>query len=107
MQRTTASCCPGAAGGGSIFLWRVPNRAAIFCGDVIHRPVQVHEPTWNTRCDEDPGPACATRLKVLWHRADSGALHFPTHFAAPRVASIAARGSGFVPRFVPPPRSDA
>jgi hypothetical protein len=77
-------------------------RGAIFCGDAIHHPVQVYEPSWNNRADEQPEVARATRRGLLEHCADSGALLFPTHFAAPHVVAIERRGEGFAPRFMEP-----
>jgi glyoxylase-like metal-dependent hydrolase (beta-lactamase superfamily II) len=79
--------------------------AALFCGDAIHHPVQVYEPSWNNRADDLPDVARATRLHLLQHCAQTGALLFPTHFAAPHVVIIASHADGFVPTFVPPSRS--
>src|SRR5215470_5376957 len=73
----------------------------VFCGDVIHHPVQVFEPTWNTKFCEHPDEARATRRKVLEHCAEHGATLFPIHFAAPFAAAILARRGGFLPAFVP------
>ena len=38
---------------------------AMFCGDVCHHPIQVHEPDWNTRFCEIPEQARLTRRQVL------------------------------------------
>jgi glyoxylase-like metal-dependent hydrolase (beta-lactamase superfamily II) len=77
-------------------------RRALFCGDVCHHPLQVHEPDWNTRFCEIPEQARATRHKALEHCAEHGALLFPTHFAAPHVARIAGAANGFAVHFEPP-----
>ena len=74
----------------------------VFCGDVIHHPLQIAAPHWNTQFCQDPEQARATRRAVLQHCADSGAWLFPTHFGAPHVAAIEARGQGFAARFVEP-----
>jgi glyoxylase-like metal-dependent hydrolase (beta-lactamase superfamily II) len=73
----------------------------VFCGDVIHHPVQVYEPGWNTKFCEHPEEARATRLRVLEHCAEHGALLFPIHFAAPYVAGIVKRKGRFLPAFAP------
>ena len=77
-------------------------RTGVFCGDAIHHPVQVYEPFWTSHADEQPDVARATRRQLLERCADSGALLFPTHFAAPHVAAIERKGEGFVPKFVQP-----
>jgi glyoxylase-like metal-dependent hydrolase (beta-lactamase superfamily II) len=74
---------------------------AIFCGDVIHHPVQVYEPGWNTKFCEHPEQARATRRQVLDYCAENGALLFPIHFAAPYVAGIVKRRGRFLPAFAP------
>ncbi len=93
---------PGHTPGQVLLDLRDGAEAGVFCGDVIHHPVQVYEPTWNNRADEQPEVARATRQRVLEHCAASGALLFPTHFAAPHVVAIERRAEGFVPRFVAP-----
>jgi glyoxylase-like metal-dependent hydrolase (beta-lactamase superfamily II) len=91
---------------GQVLLDLREGRGGIFCGDAIHHPVQVYEPAWNNRADEQPDVARATRRRLLEHCADSGALLFPTHFAAPHVVAIERRSDkraeGFVPKFVQP-----
>ena len=78
---------------------------ALFCGDTIHHPVQVYEPTWNSCFCEDPEQARATRLKMLGHCCENHALLFPTHFAAPHVTTIEREGGGFRPEFVEPAKA--
>jgi glyoxylase-like metal-dependent hydrolase (beta-lactamase superfamily II) len=74
---------------------------AVFCGDVIHHPVQVYEPGWNTKFCEHPEQARATRFEVLDYCAEHDALLFPIHFAAPYVAGIVKRKGRFLPAFAP------
>lgn len=93
---------PGHTPGQVLLDMRDGGEAAIFCGDVIHHPVQVYEPSWNNRSDELPGVAQSTRMRVLQDCAESGALLFPTHFAAPHVAAIKKADDAFVPLFVSP-----
>ena len=79
-----------------------PGGGGVFCGDVIHHPLQICAPDWNTQFCQDPVQARATRRAVLSHCADSGALLFPTHFGAPHATAIVDTGSGFAPRWVSP-----
>jgi glyoxylase-like metal-dependent hydrolase (beta-lactamase superfamily II) len=75
---------------------------AVFCGDVIHHPLQIYAPHWNTQFCQDPVQARTTRRGVLQYCADSGAWLFPTHFGAPHVVAIDARAARFAARFIPP-----
>lgn len=72
----------------------------VFCGDVIHHPLQIHAPDWNTQFCQDPVQARLTRRSVLAHCAHTRALLLPTHFGAPHVAAIDERGDGFAARWV-------
>lgn len=77
----------------------------LFCGDVIHHPVQVYEPGWNTKYCEDQTQAAATRHQLLARCAQERALLFPTHFVYPYVAGIFERRGKFSPAFEPPARA--
>ena len=68
--------------------------------DVVHHPIQVYEPTWNTRFCEMPDQARSTRRRVLEHCVEHGALLFPTHFAPPHVAAVQSKADRFHPEFV-------
>ena len=74
--------------------------AGVFCGDVLHHPIQIYAPHWNSQFCELPDEARATRRRVLEHCAERGALLFPTHFGAPHVAAIEAKAGAFAARFV-------
>lgn len=76
-------------------------RQAVFCGDVLHHPIQVYQPDWNSFACEDQEQARRTRREVLAFCADHDAWLFPAHFAAPHVAAIERSASGFGVRFVP------
>jgi glyoxylase-like metal-dependent hydrolase (beta-lactamase superfamily II) len=72
---------------------------ALFCGDIMHEPIQVYHPEWNSFACEDAVNARTSRRKVLEQCAGTGALLMPTHFGAPFVCHIDAKGDAFVPRF--------
>jgi glyoxylase-like metal-dependent hydrolase (beta-lactamase superfamily II) len=73
---------------------------ALFSGDVVHHPLQVYAPHWNSGFCERPEEARATRGRVLSYCAEERALLFPAHFGAPHVAAISRVGDAFVPEFV-------
>ena len=87
---------------GHILLKVLGERGGVFCGDVIHHPLQIYAPHWNTQFCRDPEQARATRRGVLQYCADSGSLLFPTHFGRPHVASVSERGGQFSAGFVQP-----
>lgn len=76
------------------------DQRALFCGDVLHHPLQVHAPHWNSGFCELPDQARATRRRVLEHCVAHDALLFPAHFGTPHVAAIRRTGDAFVPEFV-------
>ena len=77
---------------------------SVFCGDAIHHPVQVYEPSWNTKFCEDQAQAQVTRRAMLEHCAEENAVLFPIHFAKPYVTAIMRRGDRFLPAFMPAAR---
>jgi glyoxylase-like metal-dependent hydrolase (beta-lactamase superfamily II) len=91
---------PGHTLGHMILKLEHAGKRALFCGDVVHHPLQVYAPQWNSVFCELPEQARATRRCVLDHCADENALLFPAHFAAPHVAVIARDGETFRPEFV-------
>lgn len=91
---------PGHTPGHVVLKLDDGGQRGLFCGDVLHHPVQVWEPGWNTRFCELPDQARATRRKVLEYCCENHALLFPTHFAAPHVAAVEPEGDGFRPEFV-------
>ena len=67
----------------------------VFIGDVMHNPIQIYQPTWNSRFCMDPEQAIQTRLRVLGHCAERNCMIFPTHFGAPHAGRIRNLGSSF------------
>lgn len=91
---------PGHTVGHVVLKLADRGKRALFSGDVLHHPLQVYEPQWNSGFCELPEQARATRRRVLEHCAEKDALLFPTHFGAPHVAAITRAGDAFTPRFV-------
>jgi glyoxylase-like metal-dependent hydrolase (beta-lactamase superfamily II) len=65
---------------GAIVL-RCGSALALFWGDVLHHPVQVANPAWNSAYCEFPQAAARSRREALTLAADTGAIVFTTHFA--------------------------
>ncbi|HWA37924.1 MAG TPA: MBL fold metallo-hydrolase [Burkholderiales bacterium] len=91
---------PGHTPGHILLKLAARGAAGVFCGDVLHHPLQVYAPHWNSQFCELPEEARATRRRVLEHCAEKRALLFPTHFGAPHVAAIEASADAFTARFV-------
>jgi glyoxylase-like metal-dependent hydrolase (beta-lactamase superfamily II) len=61
----------------------IGGRQAVFCGDLMHRTVQVAEPQWSSKFCYDPKQAAVTRREFVERHADSGVLIIPAHFPRP------------------------
>jgi glyoxylase-like metal-dependent hydrolase (beta-lactamase superfamily II) len=59
---------------------RSQDKQALFSGDVMHVPLQVHCPHWGTSLDDDPAMGVRSRLQLLEATAESRTLLLPTHF---------------------------
>lgn len=80
---------------------RVQSRGceALFVGDVMHHPLQIRFPEWNSRLCEDGENARKTRRRILEHCAAHGSLLLPAHFAAPHYGRVCRSGNSYA--FVP------
>jgi hypothetical protein len=72
----------------------------MFCGDILHQAIQIFHPEWNSFACEDQDNARKSRRGVLEKCAGSGTLLMPTHFGAPFVCHVDAKGDAFAPRWV-------
>ncbi|HWQ49449.1 MAG TPA: MBL fold metallo-hydrolase [Methanosarcina sp.] len=74
-------------------------KEALFGGDVMHHPIQVYCPEWNSVYCEDAPQARASRRWALDYLADSHALFFSSHFAETSVGRVTRKGDRFVWQF--------
>ena len=74
---------------------------AIFTADILHQPMQVYRPAWNSRFCELQDTAVATRHALLAEAARSNAIVCPAHFGAPHAGRIVAAPTRSGYRFVP------
>ncbi|MGG2564486.1 MBL fold metallo-hydrolase [Pseudomonas aeruginosa] len=86
---------PGHSPGQVIFKVRSQNEEGIFCGDILHSPVQIVRPEINSGYCIWEDTARQTRLAFLNDAADSGALILPVHFGEPHCGFIRRQGAGF------------
>ena len=70
-------------------------RTAVFCGDLMHHPLQCAYPLWNSRFCADPALARLTRHRFLDDYAETGTVILAAHFAFPTAGRIVKDGSRF------------
>ncbi|MDA1098107.1 MAG: MBL fold metallo-hydrolase [Proteobacteria bacterium] len=75
------------------------SQAAIFTGDMLHHPLQVYYPDWNSRFCLLADEARISRRRVLDYCADRGALLMPAHFGAPHCCHVNRAGEAFTLRW--------
>lgn len=81
---------------GQLELWLRPNgEAAVFSADVLHQPMQIYRPDWNSRFCELQTEAVSTRKRLLADAAREQAIIFPSHFGAPHAGRVARDGDGY------------
>ncbi len=86
---------PGHTPGSSVLTLTSGTDRAVFVGDLLHSPLQVHEPDCGPSFDEDEAEARATRRRVLGWAADHNALVLPAHLPGSGAAEIRRDGAGF------------
>jgi glyoxylase-like metal-dependent hydrolase (beta-lactamase superfamily II) len=86
---------PGHSPGHIVVSLSSDKREAVFCGDVLHQPMQVYRPTWNSRFCEEPDAARACRQWLLQHAAERRAIVFTGHFPLTSVGRVNRHGEGF------------
>jgi len=71
---------------------------AIFCGDVVHSPIEMVYPDVNTHACEDQVAARVTRRRMLEEAAEHGHVLVPAHFPHPySTVKVRRAGDGFLP----------
>jgi glyoxylase-like metal-dependent hydrolase (beta-lactamase superfamily II) len=94
-RNLTLEPAPGHTPGSSVVRLSSGRDRAVFVGDILHSPVQILEPHYNSCFCEHPGQAATTRRSVLERAADLGELVIPAHFAGSGVAEVERDGSHF------------
>jgi glyoxylase-like metal-dependent hydrolase (beta-lactamase superfamily II) len=68
---------------------------ACFTGDMMHHPMQIARPDWNSRFCWDPAMSAATRRRFVERFAESGETVLAAHFAAPTAGRVRRDGAGW------------
>lgn len=69
---------------------------AVFSADVMHHPLQIVQPSWNTAFCIIPDQARATRSAFLADAAAREALFMPCHFPLPGCGYVRRQGESYV-----------
>lgn len=72
---------------------------AVFCGDLVHHPIQIREPQLRTIFCNDPEMSSATRMKFMDKHTDTDTLILPIHFTGESAGHIVSQGNGRVFKF--------
>jgi glyoxylase-like metal-dependent hydrolase (beta-lactamase superfamily II) len=86
---------PGHSRGHMSISIKAGNEVALFCGDVMHTPIQVARPTWNSRFCEQQAAARESRKKLSDHASTLRATVFTSHFAESSVGRVAELGEHY------------
>jgi glyoxylase-like metal-dependent hydrolase (beta-lactamase superfamily II) len=89
---------PGHTPGSSVLTLRSGTDRAVFVGDMMHSPVQLLNPAWNSCFCDDLGLAARTRESYLSRAADCRELVVPAHWPGPGAAEVRREGSAFAVR---------
>ncbi|MEU0476541.1 MBL fold metallo-hydrolase [Streptomyces olivaceus] len=86
---------PGHTPGSSVVTLRSGTDRAVFIGDLVHSPVQVLEPRWNSCFCDDLQLAARTRASYLSRAAELRELVVPAHWPGHGAAEVRHEGDGF------------
>jgi glyoxylase-like metal-dependent hydrolase (beta-lactamase superfamily II) len=96
----TFHATPGHSVAHSSIVFRSAGEVALFTGDLMHHPVQVQRPHWNSVFDAFPEAARSSRMWAIEFAADNKALIFSSHFSASSSGRIERIGAEFVWTFL-------
>jgi glyoxylase-like metal-dependent hydrolase (beta-lactamase superfamily II) len=68
---------------------------AVFCGDLVHSPLQMLLPDLSPKFDVDPAQAAATRRGFMERYCETDTLCCTAHFPSPSVGNIRRKGNAF------------
>ena len=91
----TVEPIPGHTPGQISLRLRSRGEEGIFCGDVMHSPLQIADPALNTAFCIIPDQATASRAAFLARAADRDALIMPCHFGYPYCGRVRRSGDGY------------
>jgi glyoxylase-like metal-dependent hydrolase (beta-lactamase superfamily II) len=94
----TLQSTPGHTPGTSVVLLSSGDDHALFAGDLLHNPIQVHHHEHNSCFCLDPVAAIASRRRMFDWAIEVGATVLPAHFSGQGAFEISRAGSGYALR---------
>ncbi len=91
---------PGHSAGHMSISLSSGDEEALFSGDVMHNPIQVHRPDLGSVFCADPSLARSSRRWLLDYAAERGPTVFTAHFPETSAGKVAREGERFVWRYV-------
>ncbi len=85
----------GHSPGNVVIDVRAGSGRAVMSGDVMHHPVQIERPDWNSIYDQDRTLAQAARAALLDDVADGRTWLVAAHFAGPTALTISRDGNAY------------
>jgi glyoxylase-like metal-dependent hydrolase (beta-lactamase superfamily II) len=86
---------PGHTPGHAVIILESDGDRALFAGDIIHTPLQLHHHGHDSCFCEDPAQARATRRRLLDWAADATALVLPAHFSGRSALEITRQADSY------------
>ena len=71
----------------------------VFCGDVLHSPVQIIQPEWSSAFCTSPDLARKTRVELLERLCDTSHWLIPMHFSGAGRCRVLPHKNAFLPEF--------
>ena len=90
---------PGHTPAHASIVFRSGGEVALFAGDVLHHPLQVYRPDWNSLYDLSKEGAIKSRKWALQFAVDNKATLFSSHFPATSAGRVDWDGTRFQWRF--------
>ncbi|MBU3864813.1 MBL fold metallo-hydrolase [Streptomyces sp. 4503] len=91
----TLDLAPGHTPGSSVVRLQSGGDRAVFAGDLLHTPLQLEHPEFDSCFEEDEKQARTTRRRTLEWAADHKVLVLPAHLCGHGAVEIARNGSRF------------
>lgn len=88
---------PGHTPGQMLLDVESDGERALFTGDILHHPMQVIRPEWNSVYCEDRALAADTRRRVVERAAETGARVVPAHFGGAHSVFVEKVAGGYRP----------
>jgi glyoxylase-like metal-dependent hydrolase (beta-lactamase superfamily II) len=93
----TLDPAPGHTPGSQTIRVTSRGETAIFAGDIVHHPLQIMNPTWNSIFCEDAALARRSRAALLERVVNEEAILIPAHFAGEHAVRVGRTSEGLRP----------